>query len=194
MSIGQSIRERSRRAVRDQIKAVAMQLFVEQGFEATTIDQIAAAAGMSSRTFFRYFATKEDVVIGDPHEFGASLRDALEQRPADEPAPEALVRALDAFVDHVSANPAAVGISTVMLSTPSLRARHIEKQRVWVELLLPGTLARLGDIPHPTLVATALITSTLTVFDAAFTAWAAENGRDDLRELLDTALAAVRGA
>ncbi|MFX6226362.1 helix-turn-helix domain-containing protein, partial [Acinetobacter baumannii] len=57
-----SLWERSRRAAYAEISGIAMRLFLDQGFEQTTIDQIAAAAGISRRSFFRYFGTKEDVL------------------------------------------------------------------------------------------------------------------------------------
>ena len=59
------LRDRTRLAVRDQIARAATALFVSQGFDRTTIDEVAAAAGLSRRSFFRYFETKEDVVLSD---------------------------------------------------------------------------------------------------------------------------------
>ncbi len=58
------VRERTRRAVRDELAQLAKDLFVEKGYDETTIDDLAAAAGMSKRTFFRYFASKEELVMG----------------------------------------------------------------------------------------------------------------------------------
>src|SRR6266545_7692516 len=58
------VRERTRRAVRDELTQLAKDLFVEKGYDETTIDDLAAAAGMSRRTFFRYFASKEELVMG----------------------------------------------------------------------------------------------------------------------------------
>ncbi|GIG41239.1 TetR family transcriptional regulator [Cellulomonas phragmiteti] len=53
---------------RERLRAAALELFVAQGFDATTVDQVAAAAGVSHMTFFRHFATKEDVVLDDPYD------------------------------------------------------------------------------------------------------------------------------
>ena len=60
-------------------------MFDENGFDATTVDDIAAELGMSARSFFRYFPVKEDVVIGDPTPIGMRVRDAASARPIDEP-------------------------------------------------------------------------------------------------------------
>ncbi len=61
-----SLAERKRQLVRDELTEAALKLLAFQGFEATTIDQMAAAAGLSRRTFFRYFQSKEDVIIELP--------------------------------------------------------------------------------------------------------------------------------
>lgn len=186
------MREVSRQAVRRQIETVAMDLFLEQGFDETTVQQIAAAVGISARSFFRYFPTKEDLVVGDPAEFGVVLRDALEARPADEGAVAAMRGALEAFTAEVDANPAAMGISKVMLGTPSLRAKHIEKQQVWAELLAPDVRRRLaaaGRVEHDELVAEAVIGAALATFHATLGYWADRGGVDDLRHLLSLAWA-----
>ncbi|MEU6130042.1 TetR family transcriptional regulator [Saccharopolyspora sp. NPDC047091] len=188
-----STREISRRAVRQKIEDVAMELFLAKGFDATTVDQIAAEAGISARSFFRYFPTKEDVVIGDPREFGVVLRDALETRPAAEDATTAVRGALDDFVGVVVANPAALGISTIMLNTSALWAKHLEKQRVWVELLQPEVLRRLRGAPHPELLAPAILESALATFHAVLMHWAAHDGVDDLHELFRLASEATTG-
>ena len=75
------LRERTRRAVHREIAEAGMALFLDQGFEETTVDQIAEAAGISRRSFFRYFATKEDVVLGDMIEQldGSGISAAMEE-------------------------------------------------------------------------------------------------------------------
>src|SRR6266516_2187558 len=79
------VRERTRRAIRDELTQLAKDLFVEKGYDETTIDDLAAAAGMSKRTFFRYFASKEELVMGKYEILGEQLAEDLAARPADEP-------------------------------------------------------------------------------------------------------------
>jgi AcrR family transcriptional regulator len=180
--------------VHAEITAHAMRLFEEQGFEATTVEQIAAAAGISSRSFFRYFAAKEDVVIGDPLPAGELIRSALQSRPPEEAAGAALRQALLALLDTVRADPDfALQSSRLMLSTPGLRARHLEKQLLWQRLLLPDTLRRLTveDPDFKDLTAHALVSSALGCFDVAVLAWAASNGTKSLPDLFDAAIDAV---
>ena len=61
-------RQRKKAATRDRIRASALRLFGEQGYDATTVEQIAAAAGVSHMTFFRYFPAKEDVALSDSYD------------------------------------------------------------------------------------------------------------------------------
>src|SRR6266568_401324 len=80
------VRERTRRAVRGELAQLAADLFVEKGYDETTIDDLAAAAGMSKRTFFRYFASKEELVMGKYEFFGQQLAEDLAARPAANPS------------------------------------------------------------------------------------------------------------
>src|SRR5688500_11186488 len=79
-----SLQDRRRRYVAQEIAQVAMRLFGERGFDDVTVDEIAAAAGISSRTFFRYFATKDEVVLQYQRRIQERLVEALAGRPAGE--------------------------------------------------------------------------------------------------------------
>lgn len=92
--------ERKRHAVKAGISEVAQELFVSQGYDATTVDQIAAAAGMSRRTFFRYFSTKEDVLTGRYELVADDIAEALSQRPIDEPIWDSLRNSFDALLNY----------------------------------------------------------------------------------------------
>jgi AcrR family transcriptional regulator len=81
--------ERRRRLMRRDIESVALELYAEHGYEVVGVEQIAAAAGISERTFFRYFPTKDAVLLAMPVRILASLCAAFEARPADEPLLEA---------------------------------------------------------------------------------------------------------
>src|SRR3954453_17784829 len=96
-----SVRERSRRAVREELTQLAQSLFVAKGYDETTIDDLAAAAGMSKRTFFRYFASKEDLVVGKYEVLGEQLAEDLAARPADEPIWASLRQVFGRLVEHM---------------------------------------------------------------------------------------------
>ncbi|WP_410810879.1 TetR family transcriptional regulator [Micromonospora sp. 067-2] len=194
-AVGSNLRAVTRRAVQAQIAAQAMRLFSERGFDETTVDQIAAAAGISSRSFFRYFPTKEDVVVGDQAEHGAALRAALQARPSIEPPWVAIRHALGTLVDEIRADPVfALRASAVLLTTASLRARHLEKQLLWTELLVPEIVARLADdTPRADLRARAIVSAALICLDVALNQWIDSGGADDIGALLDAAVDAVTG-
>jgi AcrR family transcriptional regulator len=180
--------------VHEEIATIAMGLFLERGFEATTIDEIAAAAGISRRSFFRYFGTKEDVVLGHLAADGTVLRTALEQRPADEDAWTALLRAFLGLERTSVPRDQLLKISAMMYGTPSLRARSAEKHRQWQEELLPDVRRRLAssdDGPHPDVRARAVVAAAIACMDAAGEAWTHANGESPLGEFLIAAFTAV---
>lgn len=194
MSLETSLWQRSRQAAYAEITSIAMRLFLDQGFEQTTIDQIAAAAGISRRSFFRYFGTKEDVVLGDLANQGELLRDALEQVPPTAGPWEALREALHA-VDALSIESGVTRkIAKMMYETPSLRSRSIEKHLHWQSLLTPNIRRRLGiaedDAANP--APDAIVASAIACLDVAGAAWVSDDGLEDLAALYDRAVSAVR--
>lgn len=191
-----SLWQRSRRAAYEEITRVAMGLFLEQGFEQTTIDQIASSAGISRRSFFRYFGTKEDIVLGDLASQGDLVKAALEQVPPTVGPWDALREALKA-VDALTIDPeVTLKIARMMYQTSSLRSRSIEKHLHWQELLVPDIRRRLGlaedDVTNP--APAAIVASAIACLDAAGEVWVEGDGLADLASLYDQAVAGVRGA
>lgn len=179
-----------------EIGDVAMRLFLEQGFDATTMAQIAHEAGISRRSLFRYFGTKEDIVLGSLVETGLAVRDALEARPAGESPWEALRAAFESLTLAPGYSPERnLKISKMLYGTPSLRASHFEKQLRWQELLVPNIQMRLGAATGaaPDLRARAIVACALTCLDVAGEIWTLSDGEADLAQLFDQAVAAVRG-
>lgn len=193
---GLPLRERTRRAVRAELLAVAMDLFTRRGYDTTTIDEIVAAAGMSRRSFFRYFTSKEDVVLGHLDSLGEELAEALAQRPAGEDAWTALRRAFDVFLAHHARDPQdALAIRRMLDSNPDLRARNLEKQCRWHEQLLPHVAPRLAAAPADNGVdarPAAMIGAALACLEAANRAWKACDGEHSLDRILDDVMRAVR--
>ena len=173
-----------------------MDLFLEQGFEATTMDQIARAAGVSRRSLFRYFETKEDIVLGNLIELGRKSQVVLESRPMSEEPWVALRAAFQALADDPSNSlERSIKIGTMMTEAPSLRARYVEKHLQWMDLLVPNITRRLGTEPgeQPDPRAEAIVGAALACLDAATAGWVRLGGTRSAEDLFDEAVAAVRG-
>ncbi|MEV0392333.1 TetR/AcrR family transcriptional regulator [Polymorphospora rubra] len=184
--------ERQRAAIRAEISAAACALFVQHGFEATTVDQIVETVGISRRSFFRYFGSKEDVLLGDLAARGDAVARALSERPDAEDPWDALRGAMiaaqpETFNDRV----ADLAIARMMHESPSLRARLFEKRQHWREALVPLTARRI-DGPDAEFTASAIVSAVLSCVDTASDAWIAANGEADMLDLYDRAVAAIR--
>ncbi|GHH84303.1 TetR family transcriptional regulator [Streptomyces sulfonofaciens] len=128
------LRERKKQRTREALLRAALELFVSQGYEQTTVDEIAEAVDVSQRTFFRYFAGKEDAAFAVQAMTESHFVRALRARPADEPPLEALRRAVleswDTIGDAVEqAVPVELHVRTYQLieSTPALLAVHLRR-------------------------------------------------------------------
>jgi len=91
---GQSLRDRQRAQIRADIRRAAFRLFIENGYDAVTTEEIAAAAGVSPRTFFRHVPTKEEVLLAPVRHGGTAIVNLLEARPAAESPDVALINAI----------------------------------------------------------------------------------------------------
>lgn len=128
----ESLRDRTRRAVRDEITRAALELFLEVGYDQTTTADIARAAGLSPRSFFRYFATKEDVVISKLELGVGPLLAALRARPAEE-GPWTAMREVVSSVHADPVEPRDMALLRLVFDTPTLLAVYLQKLNVLQE-------------------------------------------------------------
>jgi len=172
-----------------------MELFVAKGYEETTVDEIAAAVGISSRSVFRYFPTKEDMVVGLLDGIGDGLAAELATRPRAEPAWVALRHAMTPHLDDLMRDSDRKIATAVMLAdTPALRGALLAKRARWEEALVPDITRRLKLPPsRRDLGARAIVGAALSCLNNAVDDWARSGGTKPLAKLLDTAIAAVRG-
>jgi AcrR family transcriptional regulator len=179
-----SLHERKRQLVRDELTEAALQLLAFQGFEETTIDQMAAAAGVSRRTFFRYFQSKEDVIIEFLSDLGRKLSDGLSARPATEPPAVALQNTLRVFTDTFWEHPEkSQRLARAMVSTPALLARYLERQVTWRADLTTELAARMRADPAD-LRPAVLVGVAFAAFDTALIRWVHQDAITDLNALL----------
>jgi len=122
----EGLRDRTRRAVRDEITHAALELFLEIGYDQATTTDIARAAGLSPRSLFRYFATKEEVVISKLELGLGPLLAALRARPADE-GPWTAMREVVASVHADPLDPRDMALLRLVFATPTLLAVYLQK-------------------------------------------------------------------
>jgi AcrR family transcriptional regulator len=188
-----SLRERRRIRTRRTIQAQALRLFAEKGFQATTVEEIAAAAEMAPRTFFRYFPTKEEVVFWS--EFPPMLAGFVAARPDDEPALEALHHGIVDALAAIWGQDGERMLERLRLAfrTPALHPRMRQQQAGWAAGLAEILADRLGE-RRDDLEVRAIAAAVAAAVWVAAEEWQAQDGEGDLCALIDQALGAVLGA
>lgn len=209
------LRERTRRAVRREIAAAACTLFVERGYAATTVADVAAAVGMSQRSVFRYFATKEDMLVGKIDLVTDDLLAALRARPLDEPVWCSLLALVDQLLTGgtddgggapgVGGTPGVGGggaalaltgpVLRVVLEVPAVRAAYLDRTHRLQEQLVAVLHERAAtagsayatDDPTPRV----LVATLFGCFLAAQHTWLADGARGDLALAVARATALV---
>jgi AcrR family transcriptional regulator len=177
-------------ATRERIQERAMALFLERGYDATTVEQIAAAAGVSHMTFFRHFPTKEAVVDTDAYDpLVAAL---IRARPPAEDPVTAIHHALREGLARILPDGHDVLLTRARLifATPQLRARQADQQHA-TRVLFATALAERAGLRAPTFALQAQAGAALGVMITALERWAADGG--DLLALVDAAFSALRG-
>ncbi|GAA3974736.1 TetR/AcrR family transcriptional regulator [Streptomyces sp. NBC_01352] len=181
------LRERKKIKTRTAIRDATYALIEEQGYDATTIEQIAERAEVSPSTVFRYFPTKEDIVLTD--EYDAVLLEELRSRPADEPWPDSLRYIMRKAVGlGADQEPEVTRLrSHLMVQVPAVRARMVESMAVTGKLLAEAVSARTGR-PQDSLEVRVYTMSLIGGLAEISLYWAENDFQDDLTELLDRAL------
>ncbi|MFH8338685.1 TetR/AcrR family transcriptional regulator [Streptomyces sp. AM6-12] len=186
------LRERKKIKTREAIRGATYALIEEQGYDATTIDQIADRAEVSPSTVFRYFPTKEDIVLTD--EFDAVMLEEIRRRPAEEPWADTiryvLRRAVQAGMED---EPEVSRLRTrLMVEVPAVRSRMTQSMSVTGRTLCQAIAERTGRDPGDLEVrvyAMSLIGGLLetTMY------WAEHGHRDDLPDLIGRTLDVLDG-
>jgi AcrR family transcriptional regulator len=186
------LREQTRSVVRSLLARTAIELFAAQGYDDTTLDEVAAAAGVSRRTLFNYFRSKEDLALSSLAEQGDLIAARLAERPAGED-PWAALRAAFQVLEEIDMTPEArLEFITLLFGNDSLRAGHAEKQARWQELFVPLIEPRLPDGDRRTLHARAIAATAIICLQVANEEWVRLGGQADMLDLYDTAVQAVR--
>lgn len=213
MSATTGLRARKKAMTHAAIQKQALRLFLVKGYNNTTVDEIAAAAGVSHMTFFRYFPTKEDVVLSDTYD--PLIAEQISARPAHEPVIEKVRHALLHGLNLVYAanRDLLLARTRLILDTPALRARLWEQQHA-TERMIASALAasranaddrdkagneagnEAGDTPAEKVArdldARVVTAACLAAVTTAVEMWAEGNGTPELPALIDHALTALQ--
>lgn len=154
---------------RHELASAAARLFVERGYDNTTVEDIVAEVEISARTFFRYFGSKEEVVASLLRWGLEEIAGALREVPADRPLPEALHAAVAAACRSAAENMAQTRSFLLMVQdTPALRARRMQEVQLQQESLAVSLGDRLGRSPadlRVTLMSGAVVMAVNTAFE-----------------------------
>jgi TetR/AcrR family transcriptional regulator, regulator of mycofactocin system len=175
---------------RQELESIALRLFVEFGFEGTTVDMIAAEAGTSRRTFFRYFDSKASVLWREFDVEVTKIRETLAEMPPDIPVMEAVRRAVVAVNKYRAEDVAELRIRMRLIATtPELVASSAIHYDAWERAVSDFAAQRRG-IPADSLHPLAVGRATLAACRAAYDRWS-ERADADLATYLDAALLAL---
>jgi AcrR family transcriptional regulator len=188
------IREQTRAVVRSLLARTALELFAAKGYDNTTVDEVAAAAGVSRRTLFNYFRNKEDLALSSLSEQGELIAARFAERPTDEDVWESLRAAFQVLAEIDTTAERRLELVKLLFGNDALRAGHAEKQARWQDLLAPLIEPRLPESEHRNLEARAIAAAAITCLQAANEEWARLDGQAELFDLYDTAVHAIRRA
>lgn len=177
---------RARRRVRTKllIQGEALRLFAQHGYEQTTIEQIAEAADISPRTYFRYFPTKEDVVVWDERD--AETADLLAAQVGAGPVAQTLFAITRATLEgpYTDDPERLLARLRVSASVPAIRARYLELTRTAAEQIA-STMASDPDDEHETLRLRVTAAAIIEIAEVALDQWQKDDGKTDLLALYD---------
>ncbi len=174
---------------RERLAQAALELFGERGFEQTTVEDIAARAGLTKRTFFRHFADKREVLFGTGSEFQQVFVDALAGAPASATPLEAVAISLQAGGELLEGRrDFARHRQRVIAANAELRERELVKLANVSAALADGLHARGVGEPEASLAAE----TAMAVFRVAFERWLADGETRGLPEIVRESVDALR--
>jgi len=185
------LRELKKERTRALLHDVAMELFARDGFDHTTVEEIAEACEVSPRTFFRYYATKEELLFVDSQQRCAALLEIVAAQPLDDPPLDVLHHSLHTLaLEYEPERARHVTRARVLEGSPSLRADKAEQQRGWEAKLFDELELRNRAAVNP-LAAHDLrlrVAVSMAAFRTVFDTWLGNPGTD-FAGVLDEAFA-----
>jgi AcrR family transcriptional regulator len=174
---------------RGRLERAALELYVEHGFDRTTVAEIAKAAGLTERTFYRHYADKREVLFGDGITLPALLADAVTKAPEATPPIEAIAGALAAWgAVFEERRDSVLRRQAVIAANPELRERELIKLATLASAMAGALRGRGTREPAASLAAEAGV----AVFRIAFERWISEPGPPDLQRVLRESFAELK--
>ncbi|WJV51153.1 TetR family transcriptional regulator [Streptomyces flavofungini] len=184
--------------MRRELAAAAMELFASKGYEATTVDEIAAAAGVARRTFFRHFRSKEEAIFPDHDDTLIRAEAVLNAAPAHEHPLDTVCRGIKEVMKMYAASPA-VSVERYRLTreVPTLREREIASVARYERLFTRYLLGHFDEHAHhhgndDPLLAEVAASAVVTAHNHVLRRWLRAGGQGDVEGQLDHAFGIVR--
>ncbi len=194
-----SLRERKKLATRRSLRRIALDLVAERGFAHVTVDDIAAAADVSTRTFFNYFPSKEAALFGTDPDRAAALRERVAHQAPGEPVLDALRVVMAGEAETVASELSELGGDPAdwlrrmkqARTDPHLRAARAAQMAMVERAIAEGLAERLGTDPDRDPYPGLLAAVAAGVFRSSMTFWAGSGGTVPLGRLIDQAFRAL---
>jgi AcrR family transcriptional regulator len=175
------------------IAETALELFSEHGFADTTVEQIAAAAEVGPRTVWRYFPTKETLIVEFVERHLSAALDRLKTHPENTPPAQALYAVVDSVIGSITANsPSIMTAYELAARTPSVRAQFNELWWTWRGEVSVEISRRRKRGKSPDLASDMSATLCMVAIDTSVRAWVEGGGRDTMRRLVNRVLDMMR--
>ncbi|WP_329379325.1 TetR family transcriptional regulator [Streptomyces sp. NBC_01716] len=184
--------------MRRELSAAAMELFSTKGYEATTVDEIAAAAGVARRTFFRHFRSKEEAIFPDHDDTLVRAEAVLNAAPAHEHPLDTVCRGIKEVMRMYAASPTlSVARYQLTREVPTLREAEIASVARYERLFTRYLLGHFDEHEHPDgnddpLLAEVAASAVVTAHNHVLRRWLRADGQGDVEAQLDHAFAIVR--
>jgi len=191
MGSGTGLRELKKDRTRHAIREAAVRLFGKQGYEATTMDQIAAAAQVAPRTLYRYYPAKEDLIFQEDIEGLAIAERQLAERRPGESDFDLVTRSIkDAFLQQDMEQ--AITLYPMVIATPGLMARAAQIRTQACDVIARGLLGAKPKSRAAQRRARTLAYCLIAASEAAFLSWLDSGQKEPLEKELDAALNLLR--
>jgi AcrR family transcriptional regulator len=187
-----NLHELRRRSTREALRRVALAQFASRGFANVTVTQLAAEAGVTERTFFRHFPSKEAVLFQDYESQLEWLAEALAQRPAAESLFDAVLASVQSFPHDLEVVRQAAIARSTLISAERIAAHLRVVQSSFAAVLTDFIRARYCDVPNLDLVAEVAGATLAAALVVAVQKWGADGCTGDLGEIVYASVDLVR--